>query len=159
MKNLGADPSACYSGTIEICDAEPDEDSSCDLATLKHSAVDPTNEIEGSINKENQVPSFRSDDEDEHDAESSEDLGFTDTVLKRIERRQLDLLRESAEKRTPRAIKKTRRGRPSFSRDQFETIEDCWEAYFEGFPKNFFRSKEATLEDFHSKNFSDTSSG
>ena len=137
VKNLDAEPSARSSEPIVISDAEPDEDSSCDRASLEQPAVHLTSEIEGSINRGKQVPSFRSDDEDEHDAESSEDLGFTDTILKRIERRQLDLLRKLAEKRTPRAIKKTRRGRPTASRDQFETIEDCWEAYLEDVPKNF----------------------
>ena len=44
-KNLDADLSACPSGPIVISDAEPDEDYSCDLATLKYTAVGLRNEI------------------------------------------------------------------------------------------------------------------
>ena len=80
--------------------------------------------------------------------EDSGEIGLNNRFLKRLERKQVGLLKALAERRTPRAIRKmSRRNKSNASGSEFQTVDDHWEAYLDCLPKKFFRSSEARLED------------
>ena len=150
---------ACSSASVRDCSDKSANDLNNDCDAVNKLALNFFPENGKNVGKENKDPNKKCGTEDDEESRYSGEVAYMDMLLKRNERKQVQLLRKLEEKRTSRAIKKTTRGRTISSRDEFETIEENWEAYLDGVPKKFFRSKEATLEDLNSENFGNVSSG